>query len=132
MKNYGCQIWLLSLCIILVCILWWTILLMTNKIIFRLFYIFKRRVLVLVPTRELAVQVHTVTRQLCQFTNVECCLAVGMFICVTMKLCLSCDVMNSRQTVKHEVMPLEEHVDVFLSVSLWKSGMEMIRLFITH
>lgn len=66
------------------------------------------RVLVLVPTRELAVQVHTVTRQLCQFTNVECCLAVGMFICVTMKLCLSCGVVNSRQTVKHEVMPLED------------------------
>ena len=37
------------------------------------------RVLVLVPTRELAVQVHTVARQLCQFTNVECCLAVGMY-----------------------------------------------------
>ncbi|XP_071176115.1 probable ATP-dependent RNA helicase DDX27 [Mytilus edulis] len=35
------------------------------------------RVLVLVPTRELAVQVHTVARQLSQFTNVECCLAVG-------------------------------------------------------
>ncbi|XP_071785381.1 probable ATP-dependent RNA helicase DDX27 [Asterias amurensis] len=35
------------------------------------------RVLVLVPTRELGVQVHTVTRELAQFSNVDCCLAVG-------------------------------------------------------
>ena len=35
------------------------------------------RVLTLVPTRELGVQVYNVTRQLSQFTNVECCLAVG-------------------------------------------------------
>ena len=37
------------------------------------------RVLVLVPTRELGVQVHTVTRELAQFSNVDCCLAVGKF-----------------------------------------------------
>ncbi|KAL4624351.1 putative ATP-dependent RNA helicase DDX27 [Arapaima gigas] len=35
------------------------------------------RVLVLVPTRELGIQVHTVTRQLAQFTGVTTCLAVG-------------------------------------------------------
>ncbi|KAM9296226.1 putative ATP-dependent RNA helicase DDX27 [Gastrophryne carolinensis] len=35
------------------------------------------RVLVLVPTRELGIQVHTVTKQLAQFTEVTCCLAVG-------------------------------------------------------
>ncbi|XP_051562553.1 probable ATP-dependent RNA helicase DDX27 [Myxocyprinus asiaticus] len=35
------------------------------------------RVLVLVPTRELGIQVHTVTRQLAQFTNIITCLAVG-------------------------------------------------------
>ncbi|KPP76955.1 putative ATP-dependent RNA helicase DDX27, partial [Scleropages formosus] len=35
------------------------------------------RVLVLVPTRELGIQVHTVTRQLAQFTSVTTCLAVG-------------------------------------------------------
>ncbi|XP_038068012.1 probable ATP-dependent RNA helicase DDX27 [Patiria miniata] len=35
------------------------------------------RVLVLVPTRELGVQVHTVTRELAQFSGVDCCLAVG-------------------------------------------------------
>lgn len=35
------------------------------------------RVLVLVPTRELGVQVFQVTRQLAQFTNVETGLAVG-------------------------------------------------------
>ncbi|XP_072013558.1 probable ATP-dependent RNA helicase DDX27 [Amphiura filiformis] len=35
------------------------------------------RVLTLVPTRELGVQVYNVTRQLCQFTSIECCLAVG-------------------------------------------------------
>ncbi|KAK1796414.1 hypothetical protein P4O66_009462 [Electrophorus voltai] len=35
------------------------------------------RVLVLVPTRELGIQVHSVTRQLGQFTNITCCLAVG-------------------------------------------------------
>ncbi|KAL2090899.1 hypothetical protein ACEWY4_013162 [Coilia grayii] len=35
------------------------------------------RVLVLVPTRELGIQVHSVARQLAQFTNVSTCLAVG-------------------------------------------------------
>lgn len=35
------------------------------------------RVLVLVPTRELGIQVHTVARQLAQFTSVTTCLAVG-------------------------------------------------------
>ncbi|XP_062582142.1 probable ATP-dependent RNA helicase DDX27 [Saccostrea cucullata] len=35
------------------------------------------RVLVLVPTRELAVQVHTVARQLAQFTNIETVLSAG-------------------------------------------------------
>ncbi|XP_072168738.1 probable ATP-dependent RNA helicase DDX27 isoform X2 [Diadema setosum] len=35
------------------------------------------RVLVLTPTRELGVQIFNVTRQLAEFTNVECCLAVG-------------------------------------------------------
>lgn len=36
------------------------------------------RVLVLVPTRELGIQVHTVARELAQFTNITTCLAVGM------------------------------------------------------
>ncbi|XP_069351675.1 probable ATP-dependent RNA helicase DDX27 isoform X1 [Eulemur rufifrons] len=35
------------------------------------------RVLVLVPTRELGIQVHSVTRQLAQFCNITTCLAVG-------------------------------------------------------
>ncbi|KAG8446594.1 hypothetical protein GDO86_014153 [Hymenochirus boettgeri] len=35
------------------------------------------RVLVLVPTRELGIQVHAVTKQLAQFTEVTTCLAVG-------------------------------------------------------
>lgn len=35
------------------------------------------RVLVLVPTRELAVQVHTVARQLAQYTNIEIVLSAG-------------------------------------------------------
>lgn len=35
------------------------------------------RVLVLVPTRELGIQVHSVTRQLAQFSSVTACLAVG-------------------------------------------------------
>ncbi|XP_067856763.1 probable ATP-dependent RNA helicase DDX27 [Heptranchias perlo] len=35
------------------------------------------RVLVLVPTRELGIQVHSVTRQLAQFTAITVCLAVG-------------------------------------------------------
>ncbi|XP_067650795.1 probable ATP-dependent RNA helicase DDX27 [Haliotis asinina] len=35
------------------------------------------RVLILVPTRELAVQVHTVGRQLAQFTNIDLCLSAG-------------------------------------------------------
>ncbi|KAF0874565.1 DDX27 helicase, partial [Crocuta crocuta] len=35
------------------------------------------RVLVLVPTRELGIQVHSVTKQLAQFCNITVCLAVG-------------------------------------------------------
>ncbi|KAF7652252.1 hypothetical protein LDENG_00099180, partial [Lucifuga dentata] len=35
------------------------------------------RVLVLVPTRELGIQVHSVTLQLAQFTSITTCLAVG-------------------------------------------------------
>ncbi|GAB1602825.1 probable ATP-dependent RNA helicase DDX27 [Argonauta hians] len=35
------------------------------------------RVLVLLPTRELAVQVHQVSRQLAQFTNIDICIAAG-------------------------------------------------------
>ncbi|XP_048406307.1 probable ATP-dependent RNA helicase DDX27 [Stegostoma tigrinum] len=35
------------------------------------------RVLVLVPTRELGIQVHSVSRQLAQFTSISLCLAVG-------------------------------------------------------
>ncbi|XP_039271815.2 putative ATP-dependent RNA helicase DDX27 [Styela clava] len=35
------------------------------------------RVLCLVPTRELAVQVHAITRQIAQFTDVQVCLAAG-------------------------------------------------------
>ncbi|XP_059143087.1 probable ATP-dependent RNA helicase DDX27 [Physella acuta] len=35
------------------------------------------RVLILVPTRELAVQVHTVARQLAQHANIDICLAAG-------------------------------------------------------
>ncbi|XP_054836203.1 probable ATP-dependent RNA helicase DDX27 [Eublepharis macularius] len=35
------------------------------------------RVLVLVPTRELGIQVHSVARQLAQFSSITCCLAVG-------------------------------------------------------
>lgn len=38
------------------------------------------RVLVLVPTRELGIQVHSVARQLAQFTSITTCLAVGMTI----------------------------------------------------
>lgn len=36
------------------------------------------RVLVLAPTRELAVQIHQVARQLAQFTNVDIVLSAGM------------------------------------------------------
>ncbi|XP_078092491.1 putative ATP-dependent RNA helicase DDX27 [Mustelus asterias] len=35
------------------------------------------RVLILVPTRELGIQVHSVSRQLSQFTSITLCLAVG-------------------------------------------------------
>lgn len=35
------------------------------------------RILCLVPTRELAVQVHSITRQLAQFTDIQVCLAAG-------------------------------------------------------
>ena len=35
------------------------------------------RVLVLVPTRELGIQVHSVIKQLAQFCSITTCLAVG-------------------------------------------------------
>lgn len=35
------------------------------------------RVIILLPTRELAVQVHQVSRQLAQFTNIDICIATG-------------------------------------------------------
>ena len=38
------------------------------------------RVLILAPTRELAVQIHQVARQLAQFTNVEIVLSAGEFL----------------------------------------------------
>ena len=37
------------------------------------------RVLVLTPTRELAVQIHQVSRQLAQFTNVDISLSAGIY-----------------------------------------------------
>ena len=40
------------------------------------------RVLVLTPTRELAVQIHQVSRQLAQYTNVDVTLSAGkIFLC---------------------------------------------------
>lgn len=41
------------------------------------------RVLMLVPTRELGIQVHSVTKQLAQFCNITVCLAVGECLAVT-------------------------------------------------
>jgi ATP-dependent RNA helicase DDX27 len=38
------------------------------------------RVLILVPTRELAVQVYQVGRQLAQHTKVTMCLAAGVYL----------------------------------------------------
>ena len=35
--------------------------------------------LVLAPTRELAVQIHTVARQMAQHAHIDICLAAGMF-----------------------------------------------------
>lgn len=44
------------------------------------------RVLILVPTRELAVQVHTVGKQLANYTNIQITLAAGM--CLKLKYCI--------------------------------------------
>ncbi len=41
------------------------------------------RVLVLVPTRELGIQVHSVARLLAQFTSISTCLAVGKSTVIT-------------------------------------------------
>lgn len=38
------------------------------------------RVLVLVPTRELGIQVHSVTKELAQFSSITTCLAVGEYL----------------------------------------------------
>ena len=37
------------------------------------------RVLVVTPTRELAVQIHQVSRQLAQYTNIEVSLSAGLY-----------------------------------------------------
>jgi hypothetical protein len=56
------------------------------------------RVLILVPTRELAVQVHTVGKQLANYTNIELILAAGMLNIKLKKI--------SSNIVKHEKLPL--------------------------
>jgi len=38
------------------------------------------RVLILVPTRELAVQVHTVASQLAKYTNIQITLSAGRYL----------------------------------------------------
>ncbi|NWS59311.1 DDX27 helicase, partial [Chunga burmeisteri] len=48
------------------------------------------RVLVLVPTRELGIQVHSVTKQLAQFSSVTTCLAVGGLDVKTQEAALRC------------------------------------------
>ena len=50
-----------------------------ERLLYRPKYASVTRVLVLVPTRELAVQVHMVSRQLAQYTNIEICLSAGEF-----------------------------------------------------
>jgi ATP-dependent RNA helicase DDX27 len=52
------------------------------------------RVLVLVPTRELGVQVYQVTRQLAQFTNIEAGLAVGGLDLKAQVIGMSCQCLN--------------------------------------
>lgn len=44
------------------------------------------RVIILLPTRELAVQVHQVSRQLAQFTNIDICIATGKSLMKTFLL----------------------------------------------
>ncbi|XP_048779309.2 probable ATP-dependent RNA helicase DDX27 [Ostrea edulis] len=48
-----------------------------ERLMYRTQQVAATRVLVLVPTRELAVQVHTVARQLAQFTNIDIVLSAG-------------------------------------------------------
>uniref|UniRef100_A0A8C8S0W7 Probable ATP-dependent RNA helicase DDX27 n=1 Tax=Pelusios castaneus TaxID=367368 RepID=A0A8C8S0W7_9SAUR len=48
------------------------------------------RVLVLVPTRELGIQVHSVTKQLAQFSSITTCLAVGGLDVKTQEAALRC------------------------------------------
>lgn len=48
-----------------------------ERLLFRPIQIPTTRVLMLVPTRELAVQVHSVSKALAKFTNIEICLATG-------------------------------------------------------
>ncbi|XP_031476571.1 DEAD-box ATP-dependent RNA helicase 28 [Nymphaea colorata] len=48
-----------------------------ERLIFRPKRVLAIRVLVLTPTRELAVQVHSMIEKLAQFTDIRCCLVVG-------------------------------------------------------
>jgi ATP-dependent RNA helicase DDX27 len=59
------------------------------------------RVLVLVPTRELGVQVYQVTRQLAQFTNIEAGLAVGGLDLKAQVMALPFYWLNKRLSVLH-------------------------------
>ncbi|XP_046843701.1 probable ATP-dependent RNA helicase DDX27 isoform X2 [Xenia sp. Carnegie-2017] len=48
-----------------------------ERLLFRPVQVATSRVLILVPTRELAIQVHSVSKSLAKFTNIEICLATG-------------------------------------------------------
>ena len=48
-----------------------------ERLLFRPRHIAQTRVLVIVPTRELGVQVHAVTMSLAKFSGVQVCCAVG-------------------------------------------------------
>ncbi|CAN6485309.1 unnamed protein product [Victoria cruziana] len=48
-----------------------------ERLLFRPKRVLAIRVLVLTPTRELAVQVHSMIEKLAQFTDIRCCLVVG-------------------------------------------------------
>lgn len=60
------------------------------------------RVLVLVPTRELGAQVYQVTKQLCQFTNIDIGLAIGGL------------------DVKAQEAVLRQNPDVVIGMKYWK------------
>ena len=68
------------------------------------------RVLILVPTRELAVQVHTVSKQLANYTNIDIALSAGNVIIIVMIILIDLFIPRHRIVMVYYGFRLVVHV----------------------